>query len=217
MSAARGTYQTMSRERLLTTKEAIGRRRSIRKFKPDAVPDECITAMLESARLAPSGCNAQPWRFKIVRDPDQRRLLARAAHNQMFIAEAPVVIVCCADVKGYLDGSVSGIQDLGKIGAVQADVVTVLVRNIEQLRTYSVEQLSARIAANVAIAIEHMVLRALDFGLGTCWIRFLDADRIKQLFGWGDNLFVVALLPVGYPAEAPALRKRLPLEEILID
>jgi nitroreductase len=54
----------MNQEKLLSTKEAINRRRSIRKFKPDPVPDECITALLESARPAPSGCNAQPWRFK---------------------------------------------------------------------------------------------------------------------------------------------------------
>jgi nitroreductase len=207
----------MDQEKRLTTKEAMSRRRSIRKFKPDPVPDECITAMLESARLAPSGCNAQPWRFKVVREPEIRSLLAQAAHNQMFIAEAPVVLVCCADVRGYLDGSVSGIQDLGKIGAVEENVVTVLVKNIEQLRTYSVEQLGARIAANVAIAVEHMVLRALDFGLGSCWIRFLDAERIKRQFGWGENIFVVALLPVGYPAEAPAPRKRLPMEALLLD
>jgi nitroreductase len=207
----------MTHENLLCTKEAILRRRSIRKFKPDPVPDQCITEMLESARLAPSGCNAQPWRFKIVRDPEKRRLLAQAAHNQMFIAEAPVVIVCCADVRGYLDGSVSGIQDLGKIGAVEDNVVKVLVENIGEMRTYSVEQLAARIAANVAIAVEHMALRALDFGLGTCWVRFLDVKKIQNIFGWDENLFVVALLPVGFPAEAPAPRKRLPMEALLID
>jgi nitroreductase len=207
----------MTQEKSLTTKAAIRRRRSIRKFKPDPVPDECINQLLESARLAPSGCNAQPWRFKVVRDPGKKVLLAQAAHNQMFISEAPVVIVCCADVRGYLDGSVSGIQDLGKIGAVEHDVVKVLLKNIGEMRTYSVEQLAARIAANVAIAVEHMALRALDFGLGTCWVRFLDVERIRKMFGWDDNLFVVALLPVGFPAEAPAPRKRLPMEALLID
>jgi len=207
----------MKQKKLLSTQEAVRQRRSIRKFKPDPVPDECITELLESARLAPSGCNAQPWRFKVVRDPAKRLLLAQAAHNQMFIAEAPVVIVCCADVQGYLDGSVSGIQDLGKIGAVEDNVVKVLLKGIAQMRTYTVEQLGDRIAANVAIAIEHMVLRALDFGLGTCWVRFLDAEKIKKMFGWAENLLVVALLPVGYPAEAPAPRKRLPPEALLID
>jgi nitroreductase len=209
--------EMMNQEKALSTKEAIKQRRSIRKFKPDPVPDECITALLESARLAPSGCNAQPWRFKAVRDPEKKLHLAEAAYNQMFIAEAPVVLVCCADVQGYLDGSVSGIQDLGSIGAVEDRVVKVLVKSIEQMRTYTVEQLGARIAANVAIAVEHMVLRALDFGLGTCWVRFLDVERIKKIFGWGDAIYVVALLPVGYPAEAPASRKRLPPQALLID
>jgi nitroreductase len=207
----------MHQGRLLSTQEAIRQRRSIRKFKPDPVPDECLTEMVESARLAPSGCNAQPWRFKVVRGQRERLLLAQAAHNQMFIADAPVVIVCCAEVRGYLDGSVSGIQDLGKIGAVEDRVVKVLVESIDRMRTYSVEQLAARIAANVAIAVEHMALRALDFGLGTCCIRFLDVEKVRKIFGWDDNLYVVALLPVGYPAEAPAPRKRLPMEALLID
>ncbi len=207
----------MMNERRLTTQEAIGRRRSIRKFKPDPVPDECIAELLESARLAPSGCNAQPWRFKVVRQPDERMLLAMAACNQMFIAQAPVVIVCCADVKGYIEGSVSGIQDLGKIGAVEDGVVKVLINNLEQMKSYSVEQIGPRIAANVAIAIEHMVLRALDFGLGTCWVRLLDGEIIRQTFGWGDNIYVVALLVIGYPAESPEPRKRLPLEALIIE
>jgi nitroreductase len=207
----------MNQEKLLSTREAILRRRSIRKFRPDPVPEECITAMLECARLAPSGCNAQPWRFKVVRNREEKVRLAEAAHNQMFIAEAPVVLVCCADVQGYLDGSVSGIQDLGRIGAVEDRVVQVLVKSIERMRPYTVEELGARIAANVAIAVEHMVLRALDFGLGTCWVRFLEGERIKKIFGWGDSVYVVALLPVGYPAEAPAPRKRLPQDALLID
>jgi nitroreductase len=204
-------------EHRLTTQEAISRRRSIRKFKPDPVPDECIAELLESARLAPSGCNAQPWRFKVVRQPDERMLLAMAACNQTFIAQAPVVIVCCADVKGYIEGSVSGIQDLGRIGAVEDGVVKVLINNLEQMKSYSIEQIGPRIAANVAIAIEHMVLRALDFGLGTCWVRLLDGEMIRQTFGWSDNIYVVALLVVGYPAESPEPRKRLPLEALLIE
>jgi nitroreductase len=202
---------------VLTTKEAMEKRRSIRKFRPDPVPDECIRELLESARLAPSGCNAQPWRFKIVREPTIRQQLADAAHAQKFIADAPVVIVCCADVKGYLDGTVSGIQDLGRIGAVEDRVVEILVDRARQMKTTcTVDEIGPRIASNVVIAIEHIVLRALDFGLGTCWIRLLDEQRVKKIFGWDENIAVVALLPLGYPADSPAPRKRLPLEELLL-
>ncbi len=101
---------------MLNTREAIEKRRSIRKFKPDLIPDENIRELLDSARLAPSGCNAQPWRFKIVKEAVVKARLAEAAYNQGFIAEAPVVIVCCADIQGYIDGTVSGVQDLGKVG-----------------------------------------------------------------------------------------------------
>ena len=49
---------------LLSTKEAIEKRRSIRNFKEDSVSNDVIMELIESARLAPSGCNSQPWRFK---------------------------------------------------------------------------------------------------------------------------------------------------------
>jgi nitroreductase len=202
---------------MLTTKEAMEKRRSIRKFRPDPVPDECIRELLESAGMAPSGCNAQPWRFKIVREPEIRRQLADAAHGQKFIADAPVVIVCCADVKGYFDGTVSGIQDLGRIGAVEGRIVEILVDRAQQMKTScTMEEIGPRIAANVIIAIEHIVLRALDFGLGTCWIRLLDEQKIKKIFGWDENIMVVALLPLGYPAESPAARKRMSIEDLLL-
>jgi len=206
---------------VLTTKEAIEKRRSIRKFKPDPVPDEHITALLDAARLAPSGCNAQPWRFKVVRDNEIKRKLAHAAYDQSFLAQAPVVLVCCADVEGYLKGTVLGIQDLGQTGAIDDRIVKILLRRTSQMdlqmKIMSKEQLGARMAFNVAIAVEHMVLRALDFGMGTCWVRLIDEQKVRELFGWDDNLYVVALLPVGYPDESPLPRKRLPVEELIIN
>ncbi len=205
---------------MLTTKEAIEKRRSIRKFKSDPVPDEYINELLDAARLAPSGCNAQPWRFRIVKDKEQKLQLANAAYQQMFIANAPVVIVCCADIQGYINGMVSGIQDLGKINAVEGRIINILNKRADQmetqLKTMNKEQLGSRIAFNVAIAVEHMVLRALDFGLGTCWIRLIEEQKVREIFGWDDNIFVVALLPVGYPDESPLPRKRLTIEQILI-
>jgi len=187
---------------------------------PDAVPDEHLAAILDAARLAPSGCNAQPWRFRIVKDGDTKSKLARAAFDQSFVAKAPVVIVCCADIQGYLSGTLSGIHDLGKIGAVEDRIVTILNKRAEQMdlqmKVVSKDQLGARISFNVAIAVEHMVLRALDFGLGSCWVRLLDEQMVRDIFAWDENIFVVALLPLGYPAESPAPRKRLEIRDILI-
>ena len=205
---------------MITLKEAIEQRRSIRKFKPDPVPDDSLASLLDAARLAPSGCNAQPWRFKIVKDQATKLKLAQAAYNQSFIASAPVVFVCCADIKGYLDGTLSGIQDLGKIGTVEDRIISILLKRAEQMdlqmKVMSREQLGSRISFNIAIAVEHMVLRALDFGLGSCWIRLLDEQAVRDIFGWDENMFIVALLPVGYPDESPVPRKRLSVEDIII-
>ncbi len=201
---------------MLKTMEAIEKRRSIRKFKPDTVPDDVLRSLLDAARLAPSGCNAQPWRFKVVRDGETKRKLARAAYDQPFIAEASVVLVCCADIRGYLEGTVSGIEDLGRTGAVEKRVAGIILQKAELMKALPMEQIAPRIACNVVIAVEHIVLRALDFGLGSCWIRLLEEQAIKDIFGWDEYIHVVCLLPLGYPAEEPAPRKRLALEEILL-
>ncbi len=201
---------------MLKTVEAIERRRSIRKYKPDHVSDDILKSLLESARMAPSGCNAQPWRFKVVRDKETKQKLAQAAFDQPFIAEAPVVLVCCADIRGYLEGTVSGIEDLGRTGAVEKRVAGIILQKVEMMKAVPAEQIAPRIACNVVIAVEHIVLRALDFGLGSCWVRLLDEQAIQSIFGWDQYIHVVCLLPLGYPAEEPEPRKRLTLEEILL-
>ena len=77
--------------------EAIKGRRSIRAFKSQAVSTEIVERLIDAARWAPSAGNIQPWEFIIVKNPEIKRNLAKAALNQSFIEEAPVVIVVCAD------------------------------------------------------------------------------------------------------------------------
>lgn len=80
--------------------EAIKKRRSIRKFDPSKeVTDEQIEKLLEAARWAPSAGNLQSWFFVVVKDQKIKNQLAKAALNQDFIAEAPVIIVSCADLE----------------------------------------------------------------------------------------------------------------------
>lgn len=77
--------------------QAILTRRSIRRYQARDVEDEKVNLLLECARHAPSAGNRQPWKFMVVRDPAVRRELARAALDQNFVSEAPVVIVICCD------------------------------------------------------------------------------------------------------------------------
>lgn len=75
--------------------EVIRTRRSIRSYKPDPIPNDVLMRILEAARIAPSGSNRQPWKFILVKNEELKKKLAAACHNQMFIAEAPVVVVAC--------------------------------------------------------------------------------------------------------------------------
>ena len=75
--------------------EVVSKRRSIRKYKSDPVPQEDIDYVLEAARLAPSWANSQCWKFVVVTDPQVKQELAKAGNG--WIAEAPAIITACAD------------------------------------------------------------------------------------------------------------------------
>jgi nitroreductase len=76
--------------------EIVSTRRSIRRYKPDPVPDEDIDFVLEAARLAPSWANTQCWHFIVVTDPQVKQQLGEAGWLK-FAAKAPVIIAACAD------------------------------------------------------------------------------------------------------------------------
>lgn len=98
---------------LMDTLEAIRTRRSVRKYRPDPIPEELLKEVLSAARIAPSAENAQPWKFVIVTDEDIKLKLVQACAGQKFIAEAPMVIVGCgfpddayATAGGYMNSHV---------------------------------------------------------------------------------------------------------------
>ena len=76
--------------------DAIKTRRSIRKYKPDPLPEGDLKKIMAAAQLAPSAGNKQPWRFIVVRDPEKRRRLAEVARKQLWIADAGVIVVALA-------------------------------------------------------------------------------------------------------------------------
>lgn len=82
--------------------QAIKLRKSVRAFQEKPVDDVVLHRLLEAARLAPSAKNFQEWRFVVVRDPETRRRLAVAARGQKFVAEAPVVLACCAETDDHV-------------------------------------------------------------------------------------------------------------------
>ncbi len=87
------------------TLETMWKRRSIRKYKSDPIPEEDMNLILEAARRAPTGANRQNWRMIVVTDPDMRKKTAEACSNQMWMADA-AVILCLVTIPG--EGSVNG-------------------------------------------------------------------------------------------------------------
>lgn len=77
--------------------EAIKGRRSIRNYLDKEVEEEKLKKILEAARWAPSGSNRQPWHFIVVQKQMHRKQLRKAAHDQAFVEEAPIVIVVCTN------------------------------------------------------------------------------------------------------------------------
>ncbi len=195
--------------------EAIGKRRSIRKFRPDSIPEEKIRLLLESARLAPSGTNTQPWRFIVVKDDNTKKKLQEAAHNQRHVRRAPVVIACCADLSAFKEFS-KRVDELINSGALPERTRDVFIPYLKKgMDTVKKQDLIMAATANVSIAVEHMVLQAVELGLGTCWVRWYDDNKVKEILGIPDFVEVIALLPVGVPDEDPGQRPRLSIDKIV--
>lgn len=195
-------------------KDVIERRRSIRKFKPDPVPDEIISQLLEAARLAPSGTNLQPWRFVIVKSPEMREKMGEAVFLR-FITQAPLLIVCCADLTAT-GTTGKRVAELAESGAFIGTELENFDPSGYTGRVMEPEAARAYLVMNVAIAVEHIVLRAADLGLGTCWTGMFSPKKVKEILELDANLHVVTVLPVGYPDQSPGPRPRLPMESLVI-
>lgn len=78
--------------------DAIKGRRSVREFKPDPIDDKDLEKILEAGKSAPSAGNCQPWEFVVAKDGATKQKLVRAALGQSSVAEAPVVVVVCANI-----------------------------------------------------------------------------------------------------------------------
>jgi nitroreductase len=89
------------------TLDVIQRRRSVRKYRSDPIPEEDLTRILEAARQAPTGGNRQQWRMIVVRDPDLRRRTAEACNGQTWMARAPVILCLVLLPEGWVvDGTI---------------------------------------------------------------------------------------------------------------
>ena len=196
--------------------QAIRERRSIRKFLDKKVTRDEVNQLLEAARLAPSGLNAQPWRFKVIQNMEDISWLSReATKGQRWVGGANVVFVCCADLSRYLEDAGTSVRLLRDSGMLPPEMLAGIEEYVQKTKDASSELLRYAAAANCSIAIAQMMLQAVELGLGTCWIGMYEEDAIKKRFDIPEHMAIIALLAAGRPGEAPGPRPRKAMEEIV--
>jgi len=189
-------------------------RRATQHFKPDPVPEEYLEAILSLAAQAPSGYNLQPWRFVVVREPENRHRLQKAAMNQSKVSEAPVVIIAFA-IKGEWKTRIDAIFEEGvRRGAGDAGIVEMQ----KAAATKFLDSFPADVWLNrhTMIALTSMMLVAEAYGVDTAPMEGFDADAIRREFSLPLESEVIALLAMGF-AKSPdkAYGGRLALKEFV--
>ena len=202
------------------TMKVIQDRRSIRDFTEEPVSDEHLDMILEAARQAPSGENAQPWRFIIVKDEAMRKkmgAIAGGGSGRRFTAEF---------VTKKMQERFATLQDEAKRQAA-----------FQKLTSGQVSTFMADAPINLVVcgkkdvwdmpydtsaAIENILLMVTALGLGACWviapcIDIRDEERIKELLGIPEGFKAVSILSIGHPTRPHRQRPRLPLNELVFD
>ena len=148
-------------------------RKSVRDFLDRPVEREKIAMCLEAARVAPSACNSQPWRFVVVDEPSLKNQLCKVAFSGIysinsFCKMAPVIVVVISEKSRFI----------ARVGGMFRGTKYYLI--------------------DIGIACEHFVLQAEDLGLGTCWIGWFNEKRVKSVLNIPQHKKIDVLLALGY-------------------
>ncbi|MEJ2247827.1 MAG: nitroreductase family protein [Acidobacteriota bacterium] len=204
--------------------DVISSRKSIRRFKPDPVPDEMIDKVLEAARWAPTGENYQPWRFVVVRDQDTRNKISDLA--KVGSGSRMTAWYCL----GHMQERFAKIEDpvkraevlrfmySGEVSAF-AKVAPVVIAVLGSLKVGSVD-----VPYDLSAAVENILLEAHSLGLGGCWVHgpvasSRDAVKFKKILNIPTEMSaykVIAYIAIGWALEQRKHpRPKLPLQELV--
>ncbi len=176
----------------MTVQECIKGRRSIRKFKPDKIEHELLSEIVEAASFAPSWKNTQITRYIAVEGELKDKIAAEGTTpfpgNGAIIANAPVLIAVTV-IKNRC-----GYERDGSFTTPRKDTWQMF---------------------DAGIASQTFCLAAYDKGVGSVILGIFDQAKIESLLQIPEDRELVALIPIGYPEEAPIAPKRKPVEDLL--
>lgn len=190
--------------------DLVRERRATPSFSPSPVHEEDLKKILRAGLEAPSGYNMQPWRFIVVRDPEQRKRLREAAMNQAKVEQAPVMIVACGDTMGWRDdleeviriGREHGFTDENRIQRTRKNVTNLLGAHPE---------ISMWVARQTMIAATTMMWMAEALGYDTAPMEGFYEDRVREVLGIPPHVRVIFFLGIGRLAgEGKKYAGRLP-------
>lgn len=156
--------------------------------KTRAVEPEKLERILEAARLAPSACNAQPWKFVVVTDSELSAKVGKASAGlgmNKFAKDAPVHILIVEE----------SMNVTSFLGAKIKDKYFPLI--------------------DIGIAAAHIVLAAESEGLGSCILGWFDEKEIKKLTGIPANKRLLLDVAIGYPLKEKRKKLRKPKEKVI--
>lgn len=200
--------------------QVINDRRSIRNYTDEKVTEEELRIILESARQAPSGENAQPWRFVVVKDPKNKKFLSdlcRRGSGRRFTGEF---------LSKQMQERFRGLKDEAKREAafkkLTSGNVSAFVNESDVIIIVSGRKDVWDLPFDTSAAIENMLLAVTALGLGACWlvapcIDVRDEMVLNEYFGIPDGYKTISIIAVGKPSRIPRPRPRLPLEELVFD
>lgn len=177
--------------------DLVRARRATPAFSSTPVRDEDLSMILRAGLEAPSGYNMQPWRFVVVRDPEQRKRLRVAAMGQEKVEQAPVVIVACGDTEGWRN-------DLEEVIRIGREHGFNQEPRIEKKRKNVLKDLGAQsnlamwVTKQTMIAATTMMWVAEALGYDTGPMEGFYEDKVRNVLGIPEHVRVIFLLAIGH-------------------
>jgi nitroreductase len=181
-----------------TISTIIADRRSTPRFAATPVADDDLCKILVAGIESPSGYNLQPWRFVVVRDPEQRRKLRAASHDQPKIQQAPLVIVALGDPDGWREGDLDEMIRIGAEYGYAHPSKSGETRKLIHDYLSEHENLPMWLNRQVMIALTTMMLMAEALGYDTALMEGFDDEKVRQAIAAPPRMQVVCLLAIGH-------------------